>query len=549
MKGLITPIKPWKNVSLLRFSGIIGKMSLSNVRDQPLLTMKRLFLSATFATICAMGSVQAEVNFAKDVLPILRDNCISCHGAKKKKGRLRLDTEAFAHKDSLIPGDLEGSELYQRVILPADDDDIMPPLDDGRKPLKKAEIEIIKNWIQEGGKYTGVDIITPAAEKPVEAAEVADKIDSSFDFNQDIRPILDSLSADQKTKLMAWIAKGAEMPQVKASEPQLVETEVSDAEKAAIAKLQSEGVLAMKVAQNVNWVQANFRLAGEAVKDENIAVLKDIKNLTDLDLSKTSVTDSGLAHLKDLTNITRLNLNNTAITDEGLSHLVGLKNLTYLNLYGTAVTDKGLAKLSKIQTLKKLYLWQTKVTDSGANALKSELPWIYINRGIELAALAPEPKKEEPKKEAAPKQAAKAPVEKKKPEPSSKAKGPSISDVILFLSQADAPQKAAPKAKAAVAKKKETQKSAEAKGPSISDVILFLSQADAPQKAAPKAKAAVAEKKETKKSAEAKAPSISDIILFLSKSEVAKDKAVSAKKKVKTKPTGLTIAEVVLSLN
>lgn len=543
--------------------------------------MKRLFLSATFATIFAMGSVQAEVNFAKDVLPILRDNCISCHGAKKKKGKLRLDTEAFAHKDSLIPGNLEESELYQRIILPADDDDIMPPSDDGAKPLSKEQVAVIKQWIEEGGKYTGVDMISPAAEKPAETAEVAEQTDSAFDFNQDIRPILDSLSTDQKSKLMAWIAAGAEVPQVKAAEPQLVEAEVSDAETAAIEKLQSEGVLAMKVAQNVNWVQANFRLVGEAIKDENIAVLKDIKNLTDLDLSKTGISDAGLAHIKDLTNLTRLNLNNTSITDEGLAHLAGLKNLTYLNLYGTSVSDEGLAKLNEIQTLKKLYLWQTKVTDAGADSLKSELPWLYINRGIELAALAPEPKKEKPKKEAAPKKTAEnKPVAEKKPEPAPEAKGPSISDVILFLSQSDAPKKASEKqvvakkvekakvkAKAVVAEKKEAKENAEASGPAISDVILFLSKSDAPKKAIvkkkvveaskaevkAKAKAKVkkvtAEKKAAKESAEVSGPSISDVILFLSSSQ-AKE---SPKKKVaavkKEEPAGLTIAKVVLSLN
>lgn len=486
---------------------------ISHTRLQTGFIMKRLFLSGSIVTLLAMGTAQAEVNFAKDVLPIIRDNCIECHGAEKQKGKLRLDSEKAAHDYSIIPGDLDESEFYQRIILPADDDDVMPPKGG---PLKKEEIAIIKQWIEEGGKYTGTDLIAPAAEEPeVNTPEVADASSGDFDFNSDIRPILDSLSAEQKAKLMAWIGSGAEIPQQKAAEPQLVETESSEAEKAAIAQLQEKGVLAMKVAQNVNWVQANFRLVGSSIKDDSLALLKDIKNLTDLDLSKTGITDAGLAHIKDLTNLTRLNLNNTAVTDAGLAHLSGLKNLTYLNLYGTSVSDKGLDQLNGIPTLQKLYLWQTKVTDAGADNLKSQLPWLYINRGIELAALAPEPKKEEPKKEEPKKQAAaekkpepKKPVEKK-PAPEAPS-GPSIADVVLFLTKAQ-PETKEPAAKVAVKKVAEVKKPVAVQkapvvkkpkvkapepqqGPSISKVLLFLSQAASP---APEPQKTVEAKSET----------------------------------------------------
>ncbi|MCD8535322.1 MAG: hypothetical protein LR011_11280 [Verrucomicrobia bacterium] len=492
--------------------------------------MKRILLAASLATSVAIGSAQAEVNFAKDILPILRDNCIGCHGAEKSKGKLRLDTEAFAHKSAIVPGNLDDSELYQRVILPADDEDLMPPEDKGG-PLKKEQIALLKQWVEEGGKYTGVDTISPASTQDSSASESAQEASNpqppAFDYNSDIRPILDGLSPEQRSALMAWAAAGAPVPQLKAAAPQLVEAEVTEAESSAIEKLQEQGVLAMRLAQNVKWVQANFRLVGDKVTDDSLAPVSSIQNLTDLDLSKTAITDAGLAHIKGLTNLTRLNLNNTSVTDAGLQHLAGLKNLTYLNLYGTKVTDAGLESLKGIQTLEKLYLWQTGVTDAGAASIRQSLPWLYINRGIELATVAapveekkqqPEPEvKEAPKAEAAP-----AAAEPKK-EASAPA-GPSIADVILFLSSNEA--------SAVVPEASQVEAPS---GPTIADVVLFLSSAESSPVPAAQETAAVTVNS---------GPSISEVLLFLNSESTATpgNSAAAASEE-------LSIAEVLLQLN
>ena len=83
-----------------------------------------------------------------------------------------------------------------------------------------------------------------------------------------------------------------------------------------------------------------------------------------------------------------------------------LSELTYLNVYSTKVTDKGLASLGGLKKLKNVYLWQTAVTDAGAAELAKAVPGIYINRGIdppakvvEIAAPPPAEKKEEKKEE------------------------------------------------------------------------------------------------------------------------------------------------------
>ncbi|HSU66262.1 MAG TPA: c-type cytochrome domain-containing protein, partial [Tepidisphaeraceae bacterium] len=94
--------------------------------------MKKLL--AAVAVLALAGWVHAEdkVDFAKQIRPIMADTCYKCHGEKKQKGKLRLDSlEAFQHggKDGKIiePGNPDKSDLYRRITLKKDDDDVMPP--------------------------------------------------------------------------------------------------------------------------------------------------------------------------------------------------------------------------------------------------------------------------------------------------------------------------------------------------------------------------------------------------------------------------------------
>src|SRR5258708_4815647 len=93
---------------------------------KPLIVVSGLLAAAVPA--CAN-----EIDFNRDVRPILADNCFACHGldAKARKADLRLDTPegAFAKRDgspAVKPGDPAGSELWTRVTS-NDDDTVMPP--------------------------------------------------------------------------------------------------------------------------------------------------------------------------------------------------------------------------------------------------------------------------------------------------------------------------------------------------------------------------------------------------------------------------------------
>lgn len=97
------------------------------------------------------------VDFVKEVQPILVQHCVECHGANKKKGKLRLDSLAFIQEkeDALIPGKPGESTIFQRVSIdPAkdEDDELMPPTDDGG-PLSATQIATLKRWIEQGGSW------------------------------------------------------------------------------------------------------------------------------------------------------------------------------------------------------------------------------------------------------------------------------------------------------------------------------------------------------------------------------------------------------------
>ena len=88
-------------------------------------TMKKItFLSATLALLLlAPFHAHAEVDFSKDVLPILSNNCFQCHGpdAAQRAAELRLDIEegAFAELASgefaVVKGKPDHSALLHRI--------------------------------------------------------------------------------------------------------------------------------------------------------------------------------------------------------------------------------------------------------------------------------------------------------------------------------------------------------------------------------------------------------------------------------------------------
>ncbi|SVB71902.1 uncharacterized protein METZ01_LOCUS224756, partial [marine metagenome] len=74
--------------------------------------MKRYHFIPLALAVCtnaglAQDAEEDEIDFVRDVQPVLEFNCVSCHRADNAKGKLRLDAKehAFKSKDVITPGD------------------------------------------------------------------------------------------------------------------------------------------------------------------------------------------------------------------------------------------------------------------------------------------------------------------------------------------------------------------------------------------------------------------------------------------------------------
>lgn len=118
---------------------------------------------ALIAVLPAALSAQ-EVDFVRDVQPVLKRNCYACHGPGMQQSGFRLDDPAAALKGgysgaSILPGKASDSPLIHRIKaekgVPA-----MPP---GPRRLKPEEVEIIAKWIDGGAKVPAGIAVAKAA--------------------------------------------------------------------------------------------------------------------------------------------------------------------------------------------------------------------------------------------------------------------------------------------------------------------------------------------------------------------------------------------------
>ncbi len=116
-----------------------------------------LFAAVVSTPLLTAPRVRAQVDFNRDILPILSDKCFHCHGpdAKARKANLRFDTKEGAFrlrkgKTVIVPGNNAASELIRRIT--ADDDERMPPPESNRT-LTAKQIDLLKKWVEEGAKW------------------------------------------------------------------------------------------------------------------------------------------------------------------------------------------------------------------------------------------------------------------------------------------------------------------------------------------------------------------------------------------------------------
>ncbi len=139
----------------------------SYLRSRPLCSA--IVLLVLIGGASTAGEPRPGVDFSRDILPILSDNCFRCHGpdARARKAKLRLDTQDGALRKTepvIVPGKSAESELIRRITS-SDADEVMPP-PASQPQADAAQVEVLKRWIDDGAPLGHALGLRDAAKRP-----------------------------------------------------------------------------------------------------------------------------------------------------------------------------------------------------------------------------------------------------------------------------------------------------------------------------------------------------------------------------------------------
>ncbi|MEY3144262.1 MAG: hypothetical protein RLY21_2755 [Planctomycetota bacterium] len=273
----------------------------------------------------------ADTYFVEKVRPILEAHCFECHGARKQKGGLRMDSKSWLFNGeesewTVIPGNSTESELHARVILDRADPDAMPPEGPG---LTQEEIGVLEKWIDDGAAYPNMQsggAGVPGSNSAANAAALSavGTIAIAGGSTVEIAP---DLRARADTAGRALSARGA-----------------------LVQPLALESVL----------VDVNASRAEPPLGDAEAGLLTDLAPVVaNLNLAKSAISDAGLAKVGPMMHLERLRVDQTLVGDAGLAALGTLPRLESINLVGSKVTPASIAWLRSQPALRRVYVWQT----------------------------------------------------------------------------------------------------------------------------------------------------------------------------------------------
>lgn len=276
---------------------------------------------------------QGENVYQVLVKPIIKEKCSSCHNSSKTKGKLNLDSVELMLKGgengtALVKGNALESHLMKLIWLPLDDKMHMPPKQ--KKQLTDEEIEILTEWINAG------------------ASE-----DLTFD----------ALKNDSPLRKYYKEQKSYSFPV---------------ADNSVLQEINTPFLTVSSIAVNSPALRAAFYVS-QKFNAESLNSLHEVKEqLVELNLNKMPVKDSDLKILSELKNLEILHLNGTDVDGTFIANLKDLTKLKTLSLANTQLKHKDLSGLSKLRTL---YIWESGFTKEEIEQLKKLNPTIVINEG------------------------------------------------------------------------------------------------------------------------------------------------------------------------
>jgi len=278
------------------------------------------------------ASVEEALIFEDVVQPMLVARCGQCHSEGKLKGQLSIASLAALLKGgksgaAVVAGKLPESELYHRITLEPSNEKYMPA--DGKTPLTKQEVHIIKWWIEKGtvAEHTTMATMKNTAEIKSNVSAwlgLSDAVANSEEAGTEVNP--DIPKTVDENQLDSLRSKGMQV------------------------RIMSHNPVMLDITLPAGTVQPL-----SAMKSHLKAIAK---NVVWLNLSRNNCTDASLDFLPLMTNLEKLRLEKNPITDGIVSQLTGLQHLEALNLNETGITTAGLEKLKSVAGLKRVYSWK-----------------------------------------------------------------------------------------------------------------------------------------------------------------------------------------------
>jgi mono/diheme cytochrome c family protein len=253
----------------------------------------------------AVPQAEAMSFYSTRVASLFETHCVSCHGDRRQKAGLRLDSYAAllrGGKDGAVirPGDPKNSELFHRISLPVSDERAMPP--SGKTVLTPDDVTVIRLWIAQGASGTqrtipGAPRLVPEVKIPRDDPEITKK---------ERAPLLEQLHKLQ-----------AEFP----------------------------GVIAYQSRSSAG-MEVNASLRGPAFGDAQLQALMPLQaRIVRMDLSGTAVSDASAALLATMPALQVLRLGDSKITGTTIAALAHSKSLKSLTIGDIKVDDGTLAPL------------------------------------------------------------------------------------------------------------------------------------------------------------------------------------------------------------
>jgi len=126
-------------------------------------TVRATWLAGLLGLLLAGGLERSlllaqQVDFSREIKPILSDTCYKCHGpdVEQRKANLRLDLREVALATGrdpaiIVPGAPGKSELWRRITADHPDQQMPPP--SANRRLSDEQRQVIRRWIQQGASW------------------------------------------------------------------------------------------------------------------------------------------------------------------------------------------------------------------------------------------------------------------------------------------------------------------------------------------------------------------------------------------------------------